>query len=46
MHLVSVGEKDYVSGRLKSEIWEITAEEWSAWKETAAPLTTSAVRCR
>jgi RimJ/RimL family protein N-acetyltransferase len=34
MHLVSVGEKDYVCGRLKSEIWEITAEEWRAWKET------------
>lgn len=34
MHLVSVGEKDYVCGRLKSEIWEITADEWRAWKET------------
>lgn len=32
MQLVSVGEKDYVCGRLKSEIWEITAEEWRAWK--------------
>jgi len=21
-----------VSGRLPSEIWEITAEEWRAWK--------------
>jgi RimJ/RimL family protein N-acetyltransferase len=34
MHLVSVGEKDYVCGRLKSEIWEITADEWRAWKAT------------
>ncbi len=33
MHLVSIGEKDYVSGRLKSEIWEISAEEWRDWKK-------------
>lgn len=32
MRLVGVGEKDYLCGRLKSEIWEITAEEWRAWK--------------
>jgi RimJ/RimL family protein N-acetyltransferase len=32
MRLVSAGEKDYVSGRLPSEVWEITAEEWRAWK--------------
>jgi len=25
-------ESDYVSGRLPSEVWEITAEEWLAWK--------------
>ncbi|HWG20829.1 MAG TPA: GNAT family N-acetyltransferase [Terracidiphilus sp.] len=36
MRLVSVGEKDYVCGRLKSEIWEITAEEWRAWKAEQA----------
>jgi RimJ/RimL family protein N-acetyltransferase len=34
MHLVSVGERDYVCGRLNSEVWEITAEEWRAWKAT------------
>jgi len=28
MRLVGVAEKDFVSGRLPSEIWEITAEEW------------------
>jgi len=28
MRLVGLTEKDYVSGRLPSEIWEITAEEW------------------
>lgn len=32
MRLVSTGEQDYVSGHLPSEIWEITAEEWRAWK--------------
>ncbi len=31
MRLVGTAEKDYVSGRLPSEIWEITAEEWNAW---------------
>lgn len=32
MRLAGMGEKDYVSGRLPSEIWEITAQEWRAWK--------------
>ena len=32
MQLVGYGEKDYVSGRLRSETWEITAEEWRTWK--------------
>jgi ribosomal-protein-alanine N-acetyltransferase len=32
MRLVGMAEKDYVCGRLPSEIWEITAEEWHAWK--------------
>lgn len=32
MRLVGAVEKDYVSDRLSSEIWEITAEEWRAWK--------------
>ena len=32
MRLVGVEEKDFVSGRLPSEIWEITAEEWRAFK--------------
>lgn len=32
MRLVGVVEKDYVSGRLPAEIWEITADEWRAWK--------------
>lgn len=38
MRLVGTKEKDYVSGRLPTEIWEITAEEWRAWKSrTTAP---------
>ena len=32
MRIVSTGERDYVSGRLPSEVWEITAEEWRARK--------------
>ena len=32
MRLVGSSEKDYVCGRLPSEIWEMTAEEWRKWK--------------
>ena len=32
MRVVDVVERDYVCGRLPSEIWEITAEEWRAQK--------------
>jgi len=32
MHLVRLEERDLVSGRLPCEVWEITAEEWRAWK--------------
>lgn len=32
MRLASIEEREYVSGRLAAEIWEITAEEWRAWK--------------
>jgi RimJ/RimL family protein N-acetyltransferase len=28
MRMVGMEDRDYVSGRLPSEIWEITAEEW------------------
>jgi [ribosomal protein S5]-alanine N-acetyltransferase len=30
MRVIATEERDYVSGRLPSEIWEITAEEWRA----------------
>ncbi|HMD76936.1 MAG TPA: GNAT family N-acetyltransferase [Terracidiphilus sp.] len=32
MRLVGVAEKEYVSGRLPSEVWEITAKEWRSRK--------------
>jgi RimJ/RimL family protein N-acetyltransferase len=32
MRLVGLEDRDYVSGRLPSERWEITAEEWRNWK--------------
>jgi [ribosomal protein S5]-alanine N-acetyltransferase len=28
MRLIATEERDYISGRLRTEIWEITAEEW------------------
>jgi RimJ/RimL family protein N-acetyltransferase len=37
MRVAATVEKDYVSGRLPSEIWEITAEEWRAWKRRLPP---------
>lgn len=33
MRLVATEERDFVSGRLLAEIWEITAEEWRARRE-------------
>ena len=33
MRLVATEECDYVCGRLPSEIWEITAEEWDARRQ-------------
>jgi len=32
MRVIERSERDYVSGRLPSELWEITAEEWRARK--------------
>lgn len=37
MRLVATEDRDYVSGRLPSEMWEITAEEWRAWKASNLP---------
>jgi RimJ/RimL family protein N-acetyltransferase len=33
MRIISREERDYVSGRLMSETWEITAEEWRARRQ-------------
>ena len=30
MRIVATEERDFVSGRLPAEIWEITVEEWHA----------------
>jgi [ribosomal protein S5]-alanine N-acetyltransferase len=40
MRLIGVTDKDHVCGRLPSEMWEITAEEWQAWKasRSASPV--------
>ena len=35
MRVVEVKESDYVSGRLPTEIWEITANEWRRWRSGA-----------
>lgn len=32
MRIAATGDRDYVGGRLASEVWEITAEEWRARK--------------
>jgi RimJ/RimL family protein N-acetyltransferase len=37
MRVVSRGERDYVSGCLPSEIWEISAKQWSGRKLSARP---------
>jgi RimJ/RimL family protein N-acetyltransferase len=34
MRVVATEERDYVSGRLPAEIWEITAVEWHARRQT------------
>lgn len=33
MRLIATLDRDYVCGRLPAEIWEITADEWRAWKK-------------
>jgi RimJ/RimL family protein N-acetyltransferase len=33
MCVVAHCDEDYVSGRLSSETWEITAEQWRAWRK-------------
>ncbi len=33
MRKIAEMENDYVSGRLVTELWELTAEEWRVWKK-------------
>jgi [ribosomal protein S5]-alanine N-acetyltransferase len=35
MRLIRVEQRDYVSGRLPAELWEISAEEWRAQRVTS-----------
>ena len=35
MRLIGTGERDFVSGRLPIDLWEITAEEWRARRKSA-----------
>lgn len=37
MRLAGVEEKEFLCGRLPSEIWEMTAEEWQTFKAQARP---------
>jgi [ribosomal protein S5]-alanine N-acetyltransferase len=37
MRAIRTEEREYVSGRLPSEVWEITAEEWRARKPRRGP---------
>jgi [ribosomal protein S5]-alanine N-acetyltransferase len=47
MRAVATGTNEYVSGRLPSETWEITAEEWRDWRKAeAAALTPRAATLR
>jgi [ribosomal protein S5]-alanine N-acetyltransferase len=40
MRAVATGTSEYVSGRLPSETWEITAEEWRDWRRAQATAVT------
>jgi ribosomal-protein-alanine N-acetyltransferase len=33
MRVVERKESEYVSGRLATEVWEVTAEEWRVWRK-------------
>ena len=36
MVVVATDERDYVSGKLPNEIWELTAEGWRTWRRSRA----------
>ena len=33
MRVIATQDRDYVAGRLPSETWEITGDEWRAWRK-------------
>ena len=37
MRLVDITERDYVSGRLPTEVWEISRDEWAARRNSRVP---------
>jgi RimJ/RimL family protein N-acetyltransferase len=39
MRVIATEERDFVSGRLLTEIWEITAEEWNQRRSVTSSLT-------
>jgi RimJ/RimL family protein N-acetyltransferase len=41
MRVIATEDRDYVSGRFPSEIWEITAEEWRRHKQQSNAAETS-----
>jgi hypothetical protein len=41
MRVVAVEEHEYVSGRFPTEIWEITADEWHAYRRRQTQFTQS-----
>ena len=45
MRLVGTEMKDYVCGRLLSEVWEITAKEWWSWKARSSGLPAAKSGC-
>jgi RimJ/RimL family protein N-acetyltransferase len=38
MRVIRIDEREYVSGRFPTEVWEISAEEWRARRQTAPKL--------
>src|ERR1700692_1665566 len=43
MRVIAIEERDYVSGRFLSEIWEIAAAEWNAGRQLEWPIFRSAL---
>ena len=44
MRVIATVERDYISGRLPAEIWEITAEEWRSRRGSSFDVRRSSLR--